>query len=419
MLGNLFRKKSLAELKAEAEALYSAGKLGEAKLAYDKLEDRASKENPELSREAAERVIVCCDQIAAGRIREAAELQARGLTDLARAELKHAADTARSSSMLERIKEAERVIERREAVEQAVPVAELSDEERIALISGSWEPLQAEELELYGESLMQAILALDEERGKDAVALLEAILPSAKEPSYLYLELGRARLIAGDLEGGERDLTLFLTRIGPDEGGTARLLAHRELVRLAHERGDREGALSQLEAAAEALDSDPRAYLDLGSYLRLLARPAEAVEVLEQCVDLFENERVEWPVLMELGLAYAEAGSDRKAIDMLEGVIEQVTQRGARDLPAAAAIALAKLHEKAGNLARSADLYRALTQGTDDGSAIANHALYHREASRLLAELGLSDEARRMAERAAALEAALPAQTAPEASRET
>ena len=35
MLGNLFRKKTLAELKAVADALHAEGKIGEAKLAYD------------------------------------------------------------------------------------------------------------------------------------------------------------------------------------------------------------------------------------------------------------------------------------------------------------------------------------------------------------------------------------------------
>jgi len=401
MLGKLFRKKTLAELKNEAEALYAEGKLGEAKLAYDRLEARAEKEDAALAAEARDHATKCCDELAAARIVEATELHKRGLLDLAREELKHALDTARSPAMLERVHEAGRALERRDAVQHATKVAELSDDERVALIAGSWEPLQAEELERYGEPLMQAILELDRERGPEAVKILESILTTAKEPSYLYLELGRARLVAQDLEGGERDLMTFLSRIGPEEGGTARLLAHRELVRLAHERGDRESALSQLEAAAEALDPDPRPYLDLGAYLRMLGRPAEAVEVLEQCAALFENERVEWPVLMELGLAYAEAGTTSKGIDALESVIEQVTQRGQRDLPPAAVVALAKLHEKEGNLARAADLYRALTEGSDG----ENHGLYHREAARLLGALGLADEARRMNERAAAIEA--------------
>jgi len=401
MLGKLFRKKTLADLKAEAEGLHTAGRLGEAKLAYDRLEERATKEDPALASWAQEKVVQCCDELAAGRLSDAAELETRGLLDLAREELRHARDTARSPAMQERVQEAERAIERRQAVQQAAPVAELSDDERVALIAGAWEPIQAAELEAYGEPFMKALLAMEDERGAEAVKLLEGLLLNAKEPSYLYLELGRARLLAEDLEGGARELKTFLSRIGPDEGGTARLLAHRELVRLAHERGDHEGALLELEAAAEALDPDPRPYLDLGSYLRLLKRPAEAVEVLEQCGSLFDSARVEWPVLMELGLAYAEAGADEKALPMLEDMLEQITQRGARDFPPVATVVLAKLHEKQGNIARGADLYRALTEGQDGD----NHALYHREAARLLGALGLGDEAKRMSERATALEA--------------
>jgi lipoprotein NlpI len=44
-------------------------------------------------------------------------------------------------------------------------------------------------------------------------------------------------------------------------------------------------------------------------------------------------------------------------------------------------------------------LYRALSQGSDR----EHHASYHYEAGRLLGELGLSDEARRMLTRAQAL----------------
>jgi hypothetical protein len=60
---------------------------------------------------------------------------------------------------------------------------------------------------------------------------------------------------------------------------------------------------------------------------------------------------------------------------------------------------LAKLHEDDGNLARAADLFGTLAKGED----VLNHGLYHREAGRLLEELGLHDEARRMRERAEGL----------------
>ena len=69
------------------------------------------------------------------------------------------------------------------------------------------------------------------------------------------------------------------------------------------------------------------------------------------------------------------------------------------DFPPTTATTLAKLYEADGRLDRAADLYRALSQGSDRD----RHALYHYEAGRLLEALGLDEEARRMLTRAEAL----------------
>jgi tetratricopeptide (TPR) repeat protein len=230
--------------------------------------------------------------------------------------------------------------------------------------------------------------------------LLEGLLKTAKEPSYLWLELGRARLALNDDAGAREALRTFLARIGPEEGGAARLVAHRELARIAHEAGDLEAAIAELEASAAALEDDPRPLLDLGNYLRLIKRPTEAIEVLEMCAGTFDDQLVEWPVTMELGLACADAGESARAVAALEAVLEQLSARGHTDFPPQAVTVLAKLHEEAANLTRAADLYRTLCQGSDS----SNHAGYHREAARLLEALGLADEARRMRTRADGLE---------------
>lgn len=401
-LGGLFRKRPLSELQAEAEEHLAGARFGEAKLAFDRLAARAEKEDPELARRAQQWSHDACDSIARGRMKEAKALARAGHRDLAREELDHALETAHGEQARSEVQAAITAMEQRDASVQAVQaVVELSDEERLTLITGSWEPLQAEELERYGEPLLQALLAIDDQRAADALALLQPLTAEAKEASYLWLELARAQLLAGELDASEESLRRFVARIGPDEGGTARLLAHRELARLLHERDDREGAIREFEACAEALEDDPRPLLDLGNYLRLIGRPTEAVEVLEMCAEQFEEGAVEWPVTLELGLACAEAGQGPRAITALENVVQTLVGRGNQDVPAAAAIALAKLHEADGNLVRAADLYRALAQGEDG----ANHALYHREASRVLELLGLTDEARRMRERAEGLSA--------------
>jgi tetratricopeptide (TPR) repeat protein len=405
MLGRLFGKKSASELEAEAQKLFEAGQWGEAKLAYDRLEERAEKDrDPELAQRAASLAAVCCDKLAEARIKEAQVLAQNGHLDLAREELRHALETARGSELQSRVRAAQAALERKDAVAHAQAPATLSDEERAMLIQSAWEPLQGEELESYGDPLMEALLALERGEVERALDGLETLIASAKQPSYLWLELGRARLARDDQAGAQGALRMFLSRIGPDEGGAARIAAHRELARIAHEKGDKDAAVAELEACAAALEEDPRPLLELGSYLRLIGRAAEAIEVIELCAGLFPEGRVEWPVTMELGLAAADAGDRDRAVLALESVLETLAARGHTDFPPLPTVRLARLHEEAGNLTRAADLYRILTEGSDG----PNHALYHAEAARLLEQLGLAEEARRMRERAAGLERSPP-----------
>ena len=286
----IFRKKDARELMAEAEALFAEGQFGEAKLAFDRAEERAEKDGlAELASEARRKVALSCDRIAETRLAEAENYARGGHLELAHEELRHALETVRSDEVRTRIEAARRGLEQSDAQEQARGPAPLSEEERLTLITSTWEPLQAKELEAYGEPLLQAVLALEEGRAAQAVPLLEGLLKTAKEPSYLWLELGRAQLALDDQAGARDALRTFLARIGPEEGGGARLAAHRELARIAHEAGDHEGAIAELEASAAALEDDPRPLLDLGNYLRVIKRSRDAIEVLEMCAASFED----------------------------------------------------------------------------------------------------------------------------------
>jgi tetratricopeptide (TPR) repeat protein len=399
VFGNLFKKRDLSQLQAEAEALFADARFGDAKLAFDRVAERAGKENAALAEQAEQRAAACCDAMAIARVAEAEQLFARGDVELAHEELRHALEVARGEQARAKATALARKFERVDAVEQAREAAPISDEERVVMITGSWEPLQAEELEGYGEPLLRAALALDHGDGARALELLTPLI--SDKASYLWLELARAHLALKQNQDAEQALRRFLSRIGPEEGDVTRLTAHRELAHIAHLRDDKEGAIAELEAAAEAMADDPRPLLDLGNYLRLIDRPAEAVEVLELCVLAFGEDEVEWPVTMELGLACAAAGDPKRATDLLEGVISGLLAKGVSDLPPPALVALAGLYEKAGNVARAADLFRTLTRGSD----VANHAVYHLEAARLLDVLKLTDEAERMRDRARALAA--------------
>lgn len=399
MLKNLFKKQSLDELEREAAAHFEAGAFSEAKRAYDRLAERA-KHEPAVRAAAEARADRCCDALAEARAKEAERLHKAGERELGRDELQHALDIARDAALKARLEALALSFEQREKQRPEEPAAApLSDEERLMLITSGWDEAQSEELEGYGDALLEALLAIEREDGAAASALLAELVAAHPKARYLYLEVARAYLAQKALDQAEEALRTFVDRLGPEGGGTPRLVAHRELARMAHERGARDAAVAELEAAAAALSDDPRAFLDLGNYLRAIERPKEAIEVLALCEAMFPEGKVEWPVTLELGLAHADAGDDARGVTLLEAVVQQLLQKGERDLPPVAAVALARLHERGGNHARAADLFRLLTTGSD----VDNHARYHLEAARLLDVLELTDEAARMRAKAQAL----------------
>ena len=137
----------------------------------------------------------------------------------------------------------------------------------------------------------------------------------------------------------------------------------------------------------------------MGAFLRGKGHAEEALEVLRTSLELAKTAGTDWRLLEELGLASDLAMKPQEARSFLEQVVEFFANHQITDFPPTTATTLAKLYEADGRLDRAADLYRALSQGSDK----EHHALYHYEAGRLLQGIGLAEEARRMLTRAAAL----------------
>lgn len=390
-------RRSAAEERARADTLFAQGEHGNAKLTYDRAIDACTPADSALADECRARVIECCDAIARTRIAEADRLIEQGAHDLALPELQNAALTARSQALLLEI---ERRIEKLDAAEaiEAGTVAELSDDERFELISGSFEAEQHDEYVSLGEPMRRALLLLHGGDAKSALPLLEQ-LHGAPDARYLWLELGRARLLCDDSAGGREALEKFLALLEPGAGGDARLGAHIELAALANEAGDIEGAIGQHQAALEALPDDPRPYIALARFLRRSGMPEEALDVLESATEALESESPQLLILVERGLAHADLNADEAAIEVLEQAVSLLTTRQHLDLPPELATKLAELHERAGNRARALDLYSLLTQGSD----VANHASYYRQTGRLFLALDRPADARRALQRALAL----------------
>jgi tetratricopeptide (TPR) repeat protein len=275
----------------------------------------------------------------------------------------------------------------------------MTDEERVALLMGQWLEAQADEYDGYGDALLDALLAMHKEQFDDARAQLEALLADAAEPRYLWLEVGRARLLADDVSAGKEALQSFLGTLADDEGGETKLAANLALAGLADDAGEFEEAMGYFEGAVHALAEDYRPYLAMGAFLRTRGHGAEALEVLHTSLELAKKAGTDWRLLEEIGLASELAGKPNDARSFLEQVVEFFASHQITDYPPTTATTLAKLYEADGRLERAADLYRALSQGSDK----EQHAVYHYEAGRLLHALGLSDEARRMLTRAEAL----------------
>lgn len=395
---SLFKKLFSADpeaLEKKADALYAAGEYGPAKLVYDKAL-AASPEGAALG--LAKKIRLCTDGIARQRIEEAKAYLEQGSIELAEQELEGALEVASDDALRDQARALLDGLEAKEAQEQAA-TAEMTDEERIALLMGQWQEAQADEYESYGDALIEGLLSMQREEFGEARTQLEAVLAQAQKPRYLWLEVGRARLLSDDVEGGKEALKSFLGALPHDEGGETKLAANLALARLADEAERFEEAMGYFQGAVHALPEDYRPYLAMGAFLRSKGHGEEALEVLHTSLELSETSGTDWRLLEELGLASELAGKPGDARSFLNQVVEFFTHHQITDFPPTTATTLAKLYETEGRLDRAADLYRALSQGSDRD----RHALYHYEAGRLLQALDLQDEARRMLTRAEAL----------------
>ncbi|MFK7991797.1 MAG: tetratricopeptide repeat protein [Sandaracinaceae bacterium] len=399
----MFGGASFDEERDEGDRLFDAEEYEQARIAYQRAVDHKKPGPESMIAHCETRMHACLDQMAEARIAEAEELVEGGQLDLAEEELQHAIELARDESIIKRAKRRIETLEQEDAKIQAELPDEMSDEDRWAILAGTWDDDQLAEYDEYGDGFREAMLLLHDEKLEAGLEGLEELLNDAEEPVYLWLEVGRARAVNEDFEGAEEAIREFLDLLEEDEGGEAKLSGIATLARLREQAGDEEGAMEELSDAMEAFPDDPRPFLLMGQYLRGKGHGEEAAEVLEAGRALLDEDGFDWRYYQEVGLAHKDAGHAEAAADYLDRVIafciERSRQNGTVVYYPETAVARAELYEDEGRLEKAADLFRTLASGPDR----VNHLVYHREAGRLLAELGLDDEARRMLTRAVAL----------------
>lgn len=414
LLGRILRGGNRADAALEkANKLRGAGRFGEAKLQFERAKELYGDDGP--GRAAAEEaILVCRDGIARQRLDQAKQDLAGNNPAHAKEEILGGMEVAASESVLAELRDLLDAVQGAEAVTAAAPT-EVSAEEELLLLIGSWEDEQSAEYTDYGDAIEQAVLLLNRGEAAEALEALKEIFERAEAPRYLWLELGRAHLHLAmsdapatpyrspepsdnHLADAEEALRTFLGLLADDEGSDTRLQAHRLLAHMALEAGKGEEAVEEMELAAQALPDDPRPFLELGHILRTLERPKEAVEVLQLAIEGVEG-GAPWQLSAELGLSLEACGEQEHAIAVLEDVIEVFAERRLFDFPPGVAEPLARLHEQGENHQRAADLYRALANGSNK----TRHIHYYFDAGRVLTELNMAEEARDMLSRAEAL----------------
>ncbi|MBP7685255.1 MAG: tetratricopeptide repeat protein [Deltaproteobacteria bacterium] len=381
----------------KAEELFARGAFGEAKLAFEKARDALPGDRRSERDGVVVRIDACRDGIAQNRIAQGLLLRERGERELAKEELRGALDVAADPALVDRAQAELDDVDRVE-VQQANRRVVMTREERIAVLAGSWYEEQASEYAGYGDEFFDALLALDDEDFPAARDGFAAVLAKADEPVYLILEHAKACTLAGDSEAAVAGYQRFLAALPEGEGGDRRLGAHIQIGSLHGLAGDQEAALDAFQAAVEDFPDDYRPYFALGQQLRISGAPAEALEVLELALDR-AGASPEWSLLEEIGLTLAETGNGPGATAQLETVLKRFVDRGDAFIPPRTAWRLAALYEEQGRLDRAADVWRMLAERGPQ----TERARAHGEAGRLLAAIGLDDEAKKMLKRGVVL----------------
>jgi tetratricopeptide (TPR) repeat protein len=376
----------------EGEALFAEGSYGEALLAFERALDRArgtpQDDSPE-SDAVRERLRTCRLELARSRLVEADTLVEEGELQRALESLEEAAGICSVPEIAEAIAERKQRYEAEEARRLIGREEEMSEEELLAVIAGTWTDDQADEYAELPDAFREALLARHDQDLERAIELFEQALGAPDlpfEPCYAHVELATTLAGAGRNEEALEAFDRFLEAAADDEETaevvtavlTAKARAHLELDRPAE-------AEEQLQAATRAAPESHAVHLNLGVFLRARGDYERSLAALRTAAELMGQMHPDFRVIREMGLTYLALGRKREAEETLYAVVEHYASRGIHEqLDPPAAVALAKLYEEQDEHLKASDLYRHLAQGYDS----ANHFAYNLEAARLLGLAG-------------------------------
>ncbi len=379
----------------KGEALFEEGQFGEARLAFERALARAKAVSPDEIKAVEERSGQCRLALAQAQIAEADRQLAQGDMAMAFDLLEEAKEICDAREIMEAVVDRQKRYESEDARRLVEEGEDVSEEELMAIIAGTWTESQAEEYAALPEAFREAILSSHDKDHERAKALFEQVLSRTDlpvTPCYAWLELARERLALEDNEGAIESLDSFVTQVDESDDDTFEDDESRDRLVLALNL--KAEALSRLERFDEAKETllyttriskeDHNTFLVLGVFLRGREEYETAVKALNRAVELMGQMQPDFRVIRELGFTYLAMGKKDEAKESLGAVVEHLASRGEHDqFDPETTVALARLHEDKGDLREAADLFRHLAVGYDT----KNHFMYNLEAARLLKSL--------------------------------
>ncbi|MCP4675255.1 MAG: tetratricopeptide repeat protein [Deltaproteobacteria bacterium] len=369
----------------DGQAFFEERRYGEARLAFEKALGKSKDTSPDQISAVKKKVNTCRLELARAQI-AAADLEAAdGDVETAIALLREAREICRDDEILAIIQERHEQYESEDARRLVGEAEEISEEDLLAVIAGTWTDSQADEYAALPDEFREALLLAHDRDFERARELLEGIVDRADlpvTPCFLWLEIGKVRLGAEDEAGAVEALDKFIDTAPDDEDDLGVVVAAYNLIAIILARLERfDEAKEALVEMTHLAPEDHNVFLALGVYLRDRKEYDGAVNALTRAVELMGQMQPDFRVIRELGFTYLAQGRKQEAMESLGAVIEHLASRGEHSqFDPEAAVALAKLHEETGDTMQAADIYRHLAVGYDT----ANHFIYNLEAARLL-----------------------------------
>jgi tetratricopeptide (TPR) repeat protein len=283
----------------------------------------------------------------------------------------------------------------------------------VSMLSDEIRPLYTER----AEGFQQAVVDLNTGRTEEALEVLERLAANAADDAVLRLELGRARLLAGEPALACEDFAEAWTALGdePLDVGGAQFVAALWA----------EAALAADEAAAVVARLAPLATPDRGhpELCRLYAIALLTAERREEALEYLEAVTLMWPQNAELDLLMAQAlaasGQRERAIAGLEQAVAASCGAGGCATPAAHLPSfrlLARLHLLQGNPERTRELIARVAGAQHGALGAEDHAIladYYRSIGDLESASAAAAEAERLASAGGGAPEALAVDLAP------